>query len=98
MSYYTINKIEVSSVFKMYTAMVAVVMALIGLVVFFLSALLPIGIELNMNVGGRILWFVLFVIINTIIISALILCAVCVYNWIAKKTGKGVAILLEPKE
>ena len=99
MSFYTVNKIEVASFLKVHVFIAIALSVVAGLIIYFLSAVLPVGFEFyNISFGERLLKFVLFVIISTIIIEAFVCVAVCVYNAVAKKFGKGVSVLLEPKE
>jgi hypothetical protein len=94
MAAYEVKNIAVKSLFKNVPIVFAILGLVIGIFTFFLF---PTDIAQNLSVGARLLSWLIFVVLYTLIMVAGIVLVSFLYNWVVGKVG-GVVIDIEQKE
>jgi len=89
-----IKAISVKSLLKVVPVVFAILGTIIGLFTFFLF---PTDVARDLTVGARLLSWVIFVALYTLIMVVGLAIISWLYNVVAGKIG-GVAVALEPKE
>jgi hypothetical protein len=95
MSLYDVKKIQVVSVLKVLPVVFAILGSLIGLVTFFFF---PTDLATGFGFGAKLLSWITFVMVYTVIMAILSLVVVWLYNFVASKLNSSVVIFLEPKD
>jgi hypothetical protein len=94
MAAYEVKNVEVKSLFKNVPIVFAILGLVIGIFTFFLF---PTEIARNLSFGARLLSWIIFIILYTLIMVAGIALISLLYNWVVGKVG-GVVIDIEQKE
>ena len=94
MAVYELKKIDVISMVKNFPIVFAILGAVIGIFTFFLF---PTEIAQNLSFGARLLSWLIFVVLYTLIMVIGVLLIAWLYNWVVGRVG-GVTLNLEPKE
>ncbi|MGA2090212.1 MAG: hypothetical protein ABSH12_01965 [Endomicrobiales bacterium] len=94
MSNYEVKKINAMSIVKNFPIVFGILGAVIGVFTFFLF---PTEIARNLSFGARLLSWLIFVILYTLIMVAGLMLISWLYNWVVGKVG-GVVIGLEQHE
>jgi hypothetical protein len=94
MSNYEVKKINAMSIVKNFPIVFGILGAVIGIFTFFLF---PTEIARNLSFGARLLSWLIFVILYTLIMVAGLMLISWLYNWVVGKVG-GVVIGLEQTE
>ena len=94
MSTYEVKKVVVGSLFKIVPVVFAILGTIIGLFTFFIF---PTDVARDLTVGARMLSWIIFVLLYTIIMVVGIAVISWLYNLVAGKIG-GVKLNLEAKE
>ncbi|MDR2811789.1 MAG: hypothetical protein LBB06_01615 [Endomicrobium sp.] len=95
MSLYNVKKIQIASVLKVLPVFFAILGVLIGLVMFFLF---PTDLTANLGFGVKLLSWVIFVVLQTVIMAIGSLIVVWLYNFVVSTLNSSVVISLEPKD
>ncbi len=95
MANYEIKSVSVVSLVKNFPIVFALLGALIGIFTFFIF---PTELASNLGFGARILSWLIFIVLYTVIMSIGIVVLSWIYNFVVGKIGKGVAINLEQSE
>lgn len=95
MSLYDVRKVQVFSVIKVFPIVFAILGALIGIFTFFIT---PTDLAAGLGFGPRLLSWVIFVVLYTLIMSIGAIVVTWLYNFVAGKMDSGIVISLEPKE
>ena len=95
MANYEIKSVSVVSLVKNFPIVFALLGALIGIFTFFIF---PTELASNLGFGARILSWLIFIVLYTVIMSVGILVVSWIYNFVVGKTGKGAIIDLEQSE
>jgi hypothetical protein len=95
MSLYDVKKIQVSSILKVLPVVFAILGAIIGLFTFFFF---PTDLATGLGFGARILSWVIFVVLYTVIMAIGAIVVAWLYNFVTSKFSNGVVVFLEPKE
>ncbi|MDR0398558.1 MAG: hypothetical protein LBH33_01975 [Endomicrobium sp.] len=95
MSLYDVKKVQVVSVLKVLPVVFAILGALIGLVTFFFF---PTDLAAGLGFGAKLLSWVIFVVLYTVIMAIGALVVAWLYNFVASKLNSSVVISLEPKD
>jgi hypothetical protein len=91
---YEVKKINVGSLTKIVPIIFGIVGVVIGLFTFFLF---PTEVAQGLAFGTRLLSWLIFVVLYTIIMYVGLVVISLLYNWVSGKTG-GVVIALEEKQ
>lgn len=94
MSNYEVKKVHVMSVVRNFPIVFGILGAVIGIFTFFLF---PTEIAANLGFGAKLLSWLIFVILYTLIMVAGLMLVAWLYNWVVSKVG-GVVIGLEQHE
>ncbi|MBN1622166.1 MAG: hypothetical protein JW871_06205 [Endomicrobiales bacterium] len=94
MATYELKKISVGSLFKIIPIVFAILGTIIGLFTFFLF---PTDVARDLTIGARLLAWIIFVLLYTIIMVFGIIIISWLYNLVAGKMG-GVSVDLGSKE
>ena len=95
MSLYDVKKVQIFSVIKVFPIVFAILGALIGIFTFFIT---PTDLAAGLGFGARVLSWVIFVALYTLIMSVGAIAVAWIYNFVSGKMGSGAVISLEPKE
>jgi hypothetical protein len=95
MSLYDVKKVQVASVLKVLPVVFAILGALIGLFTFFFF---PTDLAAGLGFGAKLLSWVIFVVLYTVIMAIGTLVVAWLYNFVSTKLNSSVVISLEPKE
>ncbi len=95
MANYEIKSVSVVSLVKNFPIVFALLGALIGIFTFFIF---PTELASNLGFGARILSWLIFIVLYTVIMSIGIVVLSWIYNFVVGKIGKGVTINLEQSE
>jgi len=95
MANYEIKSVSVVSLVKNFPIVFALLGALIGIFTFFIF---PTELAANLGFGARILSWLIFIVLYTVIMSLGIVVLSGIYNFVVGKIGKGVTINLEQSE
>jgi hypothetical protein len=95
MSLYDVKKVQVASVLRVLPGVFAILGAFIGLVTFFFF---PTDLAAGLGFGAKLLSWVIFVVLYTVIMAVGALVVVWLYNFVSSKLNSGIAISLEPRE
>ena len=95
MANYEIKSVSVVSLVKNFPIVFALLGALIGIFTFFIF---PTELASNLGFGARILSWLIFIVLYTVIMSLGIVVLSWIYNFVVGKIGKGVTINLEQSE
>ena len=95
MANYEIKSVGVVSLIKNFPIVFALLGALIGIFTFFIF---PTELAANLGFGARILSWLIFIVLYTVIMSLGIVVLSVIYNFVVGKIGKGVTINLEQSE
>lgn len=94
MSLFEVKKIGISSLLKNVPIVFSILGAVIGIFTFFLF---PTDIARNLSFGARLLSWLIFVILYTLIMVVGLILISWLYNWVVGKVG-GVLVNLDQKE
>ena len=94
MSNYEVKKINTMSIVKNFPIVFGILGAVIGIFTFFLF---PTEIASNLSFGARMLSWLIFVVLYTLIMVVGLILVSWLYNWVVGKVG-GVVIWLEQNE
>lgn len=94
MAAFEVKSISVKSLFKNIPIVFAILGIVIGIFTFFIF---PTEIASGLNAGARILSWLIFVILYTLIMFVGIMLIAALYNWVVSKAG-GVIINIDQKE
>ncbi|MCX5778709.1 MAG: hypothetical protein NTU66_05790 [Elusimicrobia bacterium] len=94
MSKYEVKEIAVMSIIKNFPIVFGILGAVIGIFTFFLF---PTEIARNLSFGARLLSWLIFVVLYTLIMVLGLMLISWLYNWVVGKVG-GVVIGLEQHE
>jgi hypothetical protein len=94
MAAYEVKNISVKSLFKSIPVVFAILGVVIGIFTFFIF---PTEIAQNLTVGARLLSWLIFVVLYTLIMVVGIVLVSWLYNWVVGRTS-GVVIDIEQKE
>lgn len=94
MAIYEVKKINVLSILKNFPIVFGILGAVIGIFTFFLF---PTEIAQNLSFGARLLSWLIFVVLYTLIMVVGLMLIGWLYNWVVSMVG-GVVLTLEPKE
>ncbi|MDR2399619.1 MAG: hypothetical protein LBD61_04245 [Endomicrobium sp.] len=95
MSLYDVKKVQVASVLRVLPVVFAILGALIGLFTFFFF---PTDLASGLGFGAKLLSWVIFVVLYTVIMVIGAVAVAWLYNFVATKLNCSVVISLEPKE
>lgn len=95
MAKYEIKGVVVSSLFKNFPVVFALLGALIGIFTFFIF---PTELAGNLGFGAKLLSWLIFIVLYTLIMSVGIIAVAWIYNFIVGKIGKGAVLELEQAE
>jgi predicted Co/Zn/Cd cation transporter (cation efflux family) len=95
MSLYDVKKIQVASVLKVLPVVFAILGALIGLITFFFF---PTDLAAGLGFGAKLLSWVIFVVIYTVIMAVGALVVAWLYNFVTSKLNSSIVISLETKD
>jgi uncharacterized protein YacL len=95
MSLYDVKKVQVASVLKVLPVVFAILGALIGLVTFFI---VPTNLTVGVGFCTKLLSWVIFVVLYTIIMAVGSLVVTWLYNFVTSKLNSSVVISLETKD
>lgn len=95
MSLYNVKEVQVASLLKVLPVVFAILGSLIGLVPFFFS---PTNLAAGLGFSAKLLSWVIFVVLYTVIMVVVSLVVAWFYNFVASKLNTGVVISLEPKD
>ena len=95
MANYEIKSVSVVSLVKNFPIVFALLGALIGIFTFFIF---PTELASNLGFGARILSWLIFIVLYTVIMSIGIIVLSWIYNFVVGRIGKGVTINLEQSE
>jgi hypothetical protein len=95
MSLYDVKKVQVASVLKVLPVVFAILGAFIGLFTFFFF---PTDLASGLGFGAKLLSWVIFVVLYTVIMAIGALVVAWLYNFVSTKLNSSVVISLEPKE
>ena len=94
MTVYELKQINVKSLFKIVPVVFAILGVVIGLFTFFLF---PTDVARDLTAGARLLSWLIFVVLYTIIMLVGIVIISWLYNLVANKMG-GISVNLQSKE
>ena len=95
MAKYEIKGVVVGSLIKNFPVVFALLGALIGIFTFFIF---PTELAGNLGFGAKLLSWLIFVVLYTLIMSVGIFAVAWLYNFIVGKIGKGAVLELEQAE
>jgi hypothetical protein len=95
MAKYEIKGVVVSSLFKNFPVVFALLGALIGIFTFFIF---PTELAANLGFGAKLLSWLIFIVLYTLIMSVGVIAVAWIYNFIVAKIGKGAVLELEQAE
>ncbi|GAB1402422.1 hypothetical protein MASR1M68_13330 [Elusimicrobiota bacterium] len=95
MAKYEIKGVVVSSLFKNFPVVFALLGALIGIFTFFIF---PTELAGNLGFGAKLLSWLIFIVLYTLIMSVGVIAVAWIYNFIVGKIGKGAVLELEQAE
>ncbi len=94
MSMYEVKKINVMSIFKVVPVIFAILGTVIGVFTFFVF---PTDVARDLTVGARLLSWLIFVVLYTVIMVVGLAVISWLYNVVANKMG-GLSVSLDVKE
>jgi hypothetical protein len=94
MAAFEVKKVGISSLVKNIPIVFSILGAVIGIFTFFLF---PTEIARNLSFGARLLSWLIFVVLYTLIMVVGIMLISWLYNWVVGKVG-GVVLELDQKE
>jgi hypothetical protein len=94
MSLYDVKKIQISSIFKVFPWVFAILGAVIGMITFFIA---PTEVAAGLSFGSRLVSWLIFVIIYSVVMVIGMVLVIWLYNVVVKKLGCGIVISLENK-
>jgi hypothetical protein len=94
MAVYEVKKVNAMSLVKNFPIVFGILGAVIGIFTFFLF---PTEIAQNLSFGARLLSWLIFVVLYTLIMVVGLMLVSFLYNWVVGKVG-GVSLELEAKE
>ncbi len=95
MAKYEIKGVLVGSLVKNFPVVFALLGALIGIFTFFIF---PTELAANLGFGAKLLSWLIFIVLYTLIMSVGIIAVAWIYNIIVGKIGKGAVLELEQAE
>lgn len=95
MAKYEIKGVVVSSLVKNFPVVFALLGALIGIFTFFIF---PTELAGNLGFGAKLLSWLIFIVLYTLIMSVGVIAIAWIYNFIVGKIGKGAVLELEQAE
>ena len=95
MTAYELKQINVKSLFRIVPVVFAILGTVIGVFTFFLF---PTDVARDLSVGARLLSWLIFVVLYTIIMVVGIVIISWLYNLVANKMGGGITLNLQSKE
>ena len=95
MANYEVKGVSVVSLFKNFPIVFAMLGALIGIFTFFIF---PTDLAANLGFGARILSWLIFIVLYTVIMSVGVIVVAWIYNFIAGKVGGAVIELDQTAE
>ncbi len=95
MAKYEIKGVVVSSLFKNFPVVFALLGALIGIFTFFIF---PTELAANLGFGAKLLSWLIFIVLYTLIMAVGVIAVAWIYNFIVAKIGKGAVLELEQAE
>lgn len=95
MAKYEIKGVVVGSLVKNFPVVFALLGALIGIFTFFIF---PTELAGNLGFGAKLLSWLIFIVLYTLIMSVGIIAIAWIYNFIVGKIGKGAVLELEQAE
>jgi hypothetical protein len=95
MSLYDVKKVQVASVLKVVPVVFAILGSLIGLLMFFFF---PTDLTAGLGFVAKLVSWVIFVVLYTVIMVLVLLVVVWLYNFVASKLNSSVVISLELKD
>jgi small-conductance mechanosensitive channel len=95
MSLYDVKKVQVVSLLRVLPLVLVILGTLIGLFTFFFF---PTDLAAGLGFGAKLLSWIIFVVIYTVIMLVGLIIVAWVYNFVVKKLNCSVTISLEPKE
>ena len=95
MAKYEIKGVVVSSLIKNFPVVFALLGALIGIFTFFIF---PTELAANLGFGAKLLSWLIFIVLYTLIMAVGIIAVAWIYNIIVAKIGKGAVLELEQAE
>ena len=95
MAKYEIKGVVVSSLFKNFPVVFALLGALNGIFTFFIF---PTELAANLGFGAKLLSWLIFIVLYTLIMSVGVIAVAWIYNFIVGKIGKGAVLELEQAE
>jgi len=91
---YELKKFNVASMLKLLPAIFAIVGVVIGIFTFFIF---PTEVAAGLGFGTRLISWLIFVVLYTVIMFLGIAIIALLYNWVSDKTG-GIVVTLEEKK
>ncbi|MDD5020661.1 MAG: hypothetical protein PHR82_00815 [Endomicrobiaceae bacterium] len=95
MAKYEIKGVVVGSLVKNFPVVFALLGALIGIFTFFIF---PTELAANLGFGAKLLSWLIFIVLYTLIMSVGVIAIAWIYNFIVGKIGKGAVLELEQAE
>jgi hypothetical protein len=95
MAKYEIKGVVVGSLVKNFPVVFALLGALIGIFTFFIF---PTELAANLGFGAKLLSWLIFIVLYTLIMSVGVIAVAWLYNFIVGKIGKGAVLELEQAE
>jgi len=95
MAKYEIKGVVVGSLVKNFPVVFALLGALIGIFTFFIF---PTELAANLGFGAKLLSWLIFIVLYTLIMSVGIIAIAWLYNFVIGKIGKGAVLELEQAE
>ena len=91
---YELKKFNVASMLKLLPAIFSIVGVVIGIFTFFIF---PTEVAAGLGTGTRLISWLIFVVLYTVIMFLGIAVMALLYNWVSDKTG-GLVVTLEEKK
>ncbi|MBQ3943184.1 MAG: hypothetical protein II669_02575 [Elusimicrobia bacterium] len=95
MANYEVKKVGIASVVKNFPIVFAILGALIGIFTFFIF---PTDLAANLGFGARLLSWLIFIVLYTVIMSVGVIVVAWIYNFITGKVGGAVIELDQTAE
>ena len=95
MANYEVKKVGIASVVKNFPIVFAILGALIGIFTFFIF---PTDLAANLGFGARLLSWLIFIVLYTVIMSVGVIVVAWIYNFITGKVGVAVIELDQTAE
>lgn len=91
MANYQVKEVSVKTVVKTMSFVMAILGVVVGLVTFFI---LPNEIARHLTFGVRLLSCLIFTVVYTLLMVAVMIFVTLIYNWVSGKTG-GITVSLD---